>query len=217
MKKITTIDLWTEQYPNHYECFNGAFVDGFENGNIPFDEYKVVKNCNCLIQVQPKNFDITNKHQSIIFYKDKEPVRLVVLNGETDVEKCIEVAVNQYFHGTLLKDLFDQLQVKSSTINKREKPIYNDCDASKEVDTGSCDRWPLLYSMLKGSYTESDTSYGNFENSMYEFIPEVFIKYELKTDKEYFEIEHYCAFVNTIKTRIIPIQASSSLGMVNHE
>ncbi len=38
MKKITTIDLWTEQYPNHYECFNGAFVDGFENGNIPFDE-----------------------------------------------------------------------------------------------------------------------------------------------------------------------------------
>lgn len=27
---IKTIDLWTEQYKNHYECFNGAFVDGFE-------------------------------------------------------------------------------------------------------------------------------------------------------------------------------------------
>lgn len=32
MKKIQTIDLWTEQHKNHYECFNGAFVDGFENG-----------------------------------------------------------------------------------------------------------------------------------------------------------------------------------------
>lgn len=31
MKVIKTIDLWTEQKDNHYECFNGAFVDGFEN------------------------------------------------------------------------------------------------------------------------------------------------------------------------------------------
>ncbi len=32
MKTIKTIDLWTERKENHYECFNGAFVDGFENG-----------------------------------------------------------------------------------------------------------------------------------------------------------------------------------------
>lgn len=37
MKVIKTIDLWTEQYENHYECFNGAFIDGFENTKIPFD------------------------------------------------------------------------------------------------------------------------------------------------------------------------------------
>lgn len=47
--QIKTIDLWTEQFKNHYECFNGAFVDGFENNNIPFDRYKIVKNCNCII------------------------------------------------------------------------------------------------------------------------------------------------------------------------
>lgn len=29
MKEIKTIDLWTEQKENHYECFNGCFVDGF--------------------------------------------------------------------------------------------------------------------------------------------------------------------------------------------
>ena len=42
MKTIKSIDLWTEQYENHYECFNGAFVDGFENNKIAFDEYKII-------------------------------------------------------------------------------------------------------------------------------------------------------------------------------
>ena len=66
---IKTIDLWTEQLKNHYECFNGAFVDGFENNNIPFDRYKIVKNCNCIITVSSKNINISNKHNCIVFYK----------------------------------------------------------------------------------------------------------------------------------------------------
>lgn len=45
----------------------------------------------------------------------------------------------------------------------------------------------------------------------YEFIPNIFIKYELSTDTEKFEIEHKCAFINTIKTRLIPIQENSPL------
>ena len=65
--------------------------------------------------------------------------------------------------------------------------------------------------MLKGSYTESDTVYGNFESDRYEFIASLFIKYELTTDTEKFEIEHKCAFINTIKTRLIPIQENSPL------
>ena len=40
---------------------------------------------------------------------------------------------------------------------------------------------------------------------------ELFIKYKLTTDTERFEIEHKCAFVNTIKTRLIPIQENSPL------
>ena len=40
MNTIKTIDLWTEQHDNHYECFNGAFVDGFEDSKAPFDTYK---------------------------------------------------------------------------------------------------------------------------------------------------------------------------------
>lgn len=94
----------------------------------------------------------------------------------------------------------------------KEKPIFKSTDNTNvETDVGSCDRWKLLYNMLKGSYTESDTSYGNFESDRYEFMPNLFIKYELSTDNEKFEIEHKCAFINTIRTRLIPIQENSPL------
>lgn len=212
MKTIKTIDLWTEQHENHYECFNGAFVDGFENNKIPFNEYKIIKNCNCIINVSQNDIHISNKHNAIVFYKDKTPVRLMVINKNTDVDKCIEVALNQYFEDSILKDYYGKLKIKFSMIDMKEKSIFkkND-DITKETDIGSCDRWKLLYNMLKGSYTESDTSYGNFASDKYEFIPNLFIKYELVIDSEKFEIEHKCAFINTIKTRLILIQENSPL------
>ena len=208
---IKTIDLWTEQYKNHYECFNGAFVDGFFNNKVPFDKYKIIKNCNCIITVNKEEFNITNKHNAIVFYKKDIPVRLIVINKDTQIEKCIEVALSQYFEDTTLKEIFKKLNIKSEIIDMKEKPTYNGNDMTKELDVGSCDRWRLLYNMLKGSYTENNTKYGNFENDKYEFIPNLSIIYKLETDKERFEIEHKCAFVNTIKTRLIPIQENSLL------
>ncbi len=211
MKTIKSIDLWTEQNENHYECFNGAYVDGFENNKIAFDEYKIIKNCNCIITVNNPNINISNKHNAIVFYKDKNPVRLMVINKNTDIDKCIKIALTQYFENETLQVLYDNLQIKSSIIDIKETPIFNNADFIKEIDVGSCDRWNLLYNMLKGSYTESNTQYGNYQSDKYEFIPNIFIKYELTTDTEKFEIEHKCAFINTIETRIIPIQENSNL------
>lgn len=212
MNIIRTIDLWTEQHDNHYECFNGAFIDGFENDKIPFDSYKIVKNCNCEILVDDKEININNKHNAIIFYRNNIPIRLMVINKNTDVDKCIDVALSQHFNDSLLKCYYDKNSINSKLIDMHEEPIFKDTDNLKsETDVGSCDRWNLLYCMLKGSYTESETSYCNFQCDRYEFIPNIFIKYELTTDTEKFEIEHKCAFINTIKTRLIPIQENSPL------
>lgn len=211
METIKSIDLWTEQYENQYECFNGAFVDGFENGKIAFDEYKIVENCNCIITTRNEDINITNKHKAIIFYKEKKPVRLAVINKNTDIDKCIKTALNQYFADGILQDLYNKIGINSNKIDMKEQLIFNNADKTKEIDVGSCDRWKLLYNMLKGSYTESDTQYGNYESDKYEFIPNLFIKYKLITDTEIFEIDHKCAFINTIKTRLIPIQENSSL------
>lgn len=211
MKIVKSIDLWTEQHENHYECFNGAFVDGFENNKIAFDEYKIIKNCNCIITVSNSNINISNKHNAIVFYRDKNPVRLMVINKNTDIDKCINISLNQYFNDDILQDLYDCIGIKFTRIDMNEEAIYNGVDSTKEIDVGSCDRWKLLYNMLKGSYTESDTQYGNFESDKYEFIPDLCIKYKLTIDTEIFEIEHKCAFINTIKTRLIPIQENSLL------
>lgn len=211
MKRIDTIDLWTEQHDNHYECFNGAFVDGFENNKIAFEEYKIVKNCNCVITVKPKDINIKNKHNAIIFYKNHIPVRLMVINQNTDIDKCIDIALNQYFEDTILKDLYEKLNIKGTTIDMAEKPQDKDSEIDEEIDVGSCDRWNLLYNMLQGLYTETNNAYGNFSSDKYYFMPDLYIKYDLKTDNEIFEITHKCAFINTTKTRLIPIQENSSL------
>ena len=211
METIKSIDLWTEQYENQYECFNGAFVDGFENGKIAFDEYKIVENCNCIITTRNEDINITNKHKAIIFYKEKKPVRLAVINKNTDIDKCIKTALNQYFADGILQDLYNKIGINSNKIDMKQQLIFNNADKTKEIDVGSCDRWKLLYNMLKGSYTESDTQYGNYESDKYEFIPNLCIKYKLITDTEIFEIDHKCAFINNIKTRLIPIQENSSL------
>lgn len=212
MKIIHTIDLWTEQHNNHYECFNGAFVDGFENSEIPFDSYKIIKNCNCIITVNNSDININNKHNAIVFYKNSTPVRLMVINKNTDIDNCINTALGQHFENSILNDYYIKYNIKSNIIDMKEKSTFKITDNIKEeIDVGSCDRWKLLYNMLKGSYTESDTFYGNFESDRYEFIPNLFIKYELSTDIEKFEIEHKCAFINTIKTRLIPIQENSPL------
>ena len=211
METIKSIDLWTEQYENQYECFNGAFVDGFKNGKIAFDEYKIVENCNCIITTRNEDINITNKHKAIIFYKEKIPVRLAVINKNTDIDKCIKTALNQYFADGILQDLYNKIGINSNKIDMKQQLIFNNADKTKEIDVGSCDRWKLLYNMLKGSYTESDTQYGNYESDKYEFIPNLYIKYKLITDTETFEIDHKCAFINNIKTRLIPIQENSSL------
>lgn len=208
---INSIDLWTEQYENQYQCFNGAFIDGFEDNKKAFDKYKIIENCNCIITSSNSNIHISNKHNAIVFYKNNNPVRLAVINKNTDIDKCVKTALNQYFNNGILEDLFNELKIKFTRVNMNEQPIYNEADKEKEIDVGSCDRWNLLYSMLKGSYTESDTSYGNFESDKYEFIPNLLITYKLITDTEVFEINHKCAFINILKTRLIPIQENSLL------
>ena len=211
MNIIKTIDLWIEAKVNHYECFNAAFIDGFDHHNIAFDHYKVVKNCNCCFDLKTPSINIRNKHHAIIFYKSNKPVRLLVANRDTDIDNCIFLALNQFYGEGIIKDIFEKNNITREDIDLNEEPIYKASDKDEEIDVGSCDRWSLLYNMLRGYYTESESEYGNFSNDKYYFIPNLLIKLDLTIQDETFEIIHKCAFMNTTKTRVIPIQENSGL------
>ena len=211
---IKTIDLWTEQKDNQEECFKGAFIDGFLDDEIPFDSYKVIKNCNCAIVVNDSGLNITNKHQAIVFYKDNKPVRLLVVNKNTNIDGCINMALRQEFKGISLSYLFNLLHIERKDVDLKETPLLSHADHKKEIDVGSCDRPELLESMLQGSYTENDTGLGkeNIEVD-FSFIPDIYLKYSFMTDEEIFNIEHQCAFINKDKSRIIPLQENSYLDI----
>ena len=66
---IKTTDVWTEQYPNHYDCFNGAFIDGIEKDNMPYDRYKIVLNCNCEISSNTKKVLLGINTMQLYFIK----------------------------------------------------------------------------------------------------------------------------------------------------
>ena len=212
---IKTTDVWTEQRANHTECFDGAFIDGIENGNVPYDRYKVVLNCNCEISSNTDDVLIGNKHNAIIFYKDGKVVRLAVLANETDVFACLGNALNQVCNNIKLKDLLAAQNVKREIIDLKQAPKFNSFNGKKEMDIGSCDRVPLLNCMLNGNYTESETSLGNYDCNEWDFNKDIEISYNLKTDSEVFDIHHKGVFINKTKTKAIIIQSQGPISSKN--
>lgn len=210
---IKTTDVWTEQRANHTECFDGAFIDGIENGNVPYDKYKVVLNCNCEISSNTNNVLLGNKHNAIIFYKNGKVVRLAVLTNETDVFACLGKALNQAYHNIKLKDLLSSKNVKQEIVDLKQTPKFNSFNGKKEMDIGSCDRVPLLNCMLNGNYTESETCLGNYDCNEWDFNEDIEIKYNLKTDCEVFDIHHKGVFINKTKTKAIIIQSQGPISL----
>lgn len=214
MNTIKTVDLWTEQHRNQFELFNGCFTDGFSENEIPFDRYKVVRNCNCIISSNSDTLPIGNKHNAIVFYKNGKVVRLLVSFKDTNINFCVENALNQKVNGTILADLFKNNNIESTDIDLKEEPIFNNFNlsAETEIDVGSCDRNVLLEQMLKGSYTEDDSKFGHYDNIEYSYKSNTQVKYVLKTDEENFEIEHEGVFINETNTRVIILQIHSEIN-----
>ncbi len=200
---IETIDLWTEKDNDMQECFDGAFSDGFSSNEIPFDSFKIVKNCNCSILTYPRNLRIRNKHNAIVFYKDGVPVRLMVVNKDTNIAECISKALNQTYNDDLLINLFIKNSITSTTIDMKEEPIEKD-NIDEELDVGSSDRHALLKSMLLGSYTE-DLPSSDTEKKTY-FPKEYMVRYFLMTDKEVFRIMHRYGFQDKDRKSLLPLQ-----------
>ena len=100
----------------------------------------------------------------------------MVINQNTDIDNCINVALSQQFNDFSLNEIYIKLAIKRYDIDLRHQPIHNNSNKENEIDVGSCDRLSLLNCMLDGCYTQSDTNYGKSNSdSNYSFIPDIFI------------------------------------------
>ena len=122
--------------------------------------------------------------------------------------------MEQRLNGKVLNEYLSQNNVKGKTVNLNEQHVFNEFNLGehKELDVCSCDRLSLLKSMLKGSFTENGTCFGNLQDNDYSFNFNVEVNYKLETDCESFSIMHKGAFINKSNTRIIIIQNDSTLG-----
>ncbi len=211
VKIVKTIDLWTEQYPKNHEleCIKGAFIDGFESQGLPYDSIEIIKNCNCVIS-NNANLDISNKHNAVIFYKNNNPVRLLVFNYQGDFDKLLSEILKQNIGCTSLKEIFDKnlISINSTLLNGNYEQ-----NIKPEIDVGSCDNFDLLQSLLGSSYTIDKTGLGNNSNPDFDFNSYTQIEYILKTEHYLFNIEHQGAYINKKKDRIIPIQAEGKIKL----
>ncbi len=62
------------------------------------------------------------------------------INKNTDIEKCISIALEQYFNDGILQNLYDSIGIKPTRIDMNEDAIYNGVDGTKEIDVGLCMR-----------------------------------------------------------------------------
>ena len=130
MRIINSIDLWTEQNKNHYECFNGAFVDGFDNYKIPFDEYKIIKASNgkeAILKLNELNIyalllDLnmpnTNGFEVLEYLKNNdliEKIPVVIITGD-DTEETIKKAFSYPILDVLNKP-FKEDNIKSILVS----------------------------------------------------------------------------------------------------
>ncbi len=213
---VRTIDLWTELEPNSISCFEGAFIDGFVDGERPYDSYKVIYNGNCIIKVDNKKYKVRNKHQAIVFYKGGVPVRLLVANKETNMDRCIGKALEQKVSNEyrIMKEWgpidLSWFQFKRTNVDLHQEPVENGVLINEEIGVLSCDRPKLLTAMLSGSYTEDEPCCTAAVQVNYAYNGIVSISYYLETDTEVFSIKHGYSFYSM--GSMISVQVDSVLG-----
>lgn len=104
-----------------YECFNGAFIDGFENDRIPFDEYKVVKNCNCIITTNKKickNYNVSVTEYLTATYIYAMYLSIYERNSKEEIIISVPIDLRKYYQVNTLFNFFVCMNINSKIVEK---------------------------------------------------------------------------------------------------
>lgn len=174
-----------------------------------------MENCNFLPTSNNERifFQLRPKQTVVVFYRDFEPVRLLAVDGRTDLDGIIQAAMTAE-----LGEILHTCKVSSETIDLGETRLGDlpACYQRPEIDFFSCNRWSLFRAALNGQISDSAndaTGAGNDDPAMdFTYDPGTSVIFQLTTDTELFTITHQGIYLNHDRSRIIAPQIGSSLA-----
>lgn len=207
MKTIKTIDLWIEQQDNDISFIKKAFSSGFET-DIPYDAFKLVQNCNCLMQSK-SILGTPNKHTAIIFYNKNTPTRLLLLSDNTNIPRALNSALKQHIGSVQLLNIMRENDIHFTTGNMFEAPIIKSSNNINNAHLTSCNSWQMLHNILT-----NNTNQNGFQSHKEQFVYDknIMLDLSLKTPNEQFNISHKGAYINKQNQSLALIQANSPIS-----
>lgn len=217
-------DLWIAMGLNDIRAVKGAFMDDMHiHGECAYDRYKIVKNCNFLpttcndlalhVRLRPKQ-------TVVVFYKNDQPVRLLAVNGQADLQGMINMAMVERIGRVSLQRIFDERGITCSEVDLKEdsRDVVSPIVLEEEIGVFSCNRWSLFQAALAGRTTDHPADDEDAEPSNPDTVPELeyhpnlVLTYQLTTDTEHFTIRHQGAFYDKSLTYLVAPQIGSELS-----
>ena len=212
--KIQTIDLWIPDNNHRNLIYNKAFRAGldakraYSNKAISKSYDKVVFYQNCNIAMEFSLLNLDYRHTAILFFKDEQPIRLLVDNAPAaEVQAMYEYATQQRLgpNGQYsLKRIIEENNISIETVDLKEKPILRSQIESGNEQIVSCDRWDLFLQIID-NMKESRAEYA--------FDPYNIFTVAATLDTWEFDIVHRGMFYNHENTHYITLQTGSPLAL----
>lgn len=106
------IDLRIEDLQHQFASWQEAFTDGFaealDGGDVPYDDYKIVKGCKCRIELKNSPFEVHARNLAVVFYRGQQPVRVLLASILSDfnalVTSALSVAHDEQTLGAYLRN-----------------------------------------------------------------------------------------------------------------
>lgn len=178
-----------------------AFLDGStsDHATSAYDFFHVIDNCQAKSSTSINCLNFPEKHLAVIFYKDNQPVRLVLAAGNHNFHKIRHLLLNHYKDDPShiiyrrLQSIFTTAHLESRNQEKYSFTINRE----PETRIFSTRLWPTQHQDASIYYSDLlENACQNFPKGKYILLPRILVSYKLEVDGFRFLIQHQGGYSN---------------------
>lgn len=213
------IDLWLDNPKDPSGSWREAFLYGFpetlQGGEVPYDDYRIVKGCKCQIQLQCSPFEIHTRNLAVVFYRSGQPVRVLLASILSEVDTLMALALSTPHGGqTLATYLRNTLACRGQMVvlNYPTPPSAYSAGARYEPAVHPFGSSAQLFCYLKPKVVVQDHDSGKFKEILAEYLYDSRFRMQVmvETDRERFENLYVGALVCKNEEAIYPLLTTIS-------